>query len=72
MKFVAIIERTGTGYGAWLPTLPGCVAAAATREEVEVLIREAVEFHLEGMREAGEEIEPLDDDAEVVTISVAG
>ncbi|MCU0625948.1 MAG: type II toxin-antitoxin system HicB family antitoxin [Gemmatimonadaceae bacterium] len=72
MKFVAIIERTGTGYSAWLPTLPGCVAAAPTRDEVEALIREAVEFHLEGMIAAGEEVDPLSDDAEVVTITVAG
>jgi predicted RNase H-like HicB family nuclease len=39
-----------------VPDLPGCVAAAETREEVLDLIREAIDFHLEGMREAGEEI----------------
>lgn len=52
--------------------LPGCVAAAATREEVEVLIREAVELHLELMRADGEDIDSLSDDAEAIMITLAG
>ena len=53
MKYVVLIERGPTGYGAYVPDLPGCVAAAATEDEVRGLIREAIALHLEGMREDG-------------------
>ena len=56
MKYVAIIEETGNGFSAYLPDLPGCVAAADTREETENLIREAVTYHLEMLRESGHHI----------------
>ncbi|MGH7584242.1 MAG: type II toxin-antitoxin system HicB family antitoxin [Gemmatimonadales bacterium] len=51
-----VIEQTATGFGAWAPELPGCVAAAATRAETESLIREAVDLHLESMRGHNEEM----------------
>ncbi len=53
MKYAVVIERSETGYGAYVPDLPGCVAAGETLAETERLIREAVEFHLEGLREDG-------------------
>ncbi len=53
MKYAVIIEKGETGYGAYVPDLPGCVAVGETPVETEVLIREAVEFHLEGLREDG-------------------
>jgi len=56
MKYAIVIERAGKNYSAYVPDLPGCVATGATREEVAAQIREAVEFHLEGMREDGEAI----------------
>jgi predicted RNase H-like HicB family nuclease len=46
-----IFEKTSNNYSAYVPDLPGCVATGATREEVERHIREAVTFHLEGLRE---------------------
>jgi predicted RNase H-like HicB family nuclease len=49
-KYTVFFERTGTGYSAHVPDLPGCVAAAATLEETRELIREPIEFHIEGMR----------------------
>jgi predicted RNase H-like HicB family nuclease len=55
-KYAVIIEKGSTSYGAYIPDLPGCVAVADTVEEVEKLIREAIEFHLEGMREDGDPI----------------
>ena len=55
-KYAVIIEKGPTSYGAYIPDLPGCVAVADTVEEVEKLIREAIEFHLEGLREDGEAI----------------
>ncbi len=58
MKYVVLIERGPTGYGAYVPDLPGCVAAAATEDEVRGLIRDAIALHLEGMREDGEPVPP--------------
>ncbi len=53
MQYTVIIEKGDTSFGAYVPDLPGCVAVGETREEVTQLIREAIEFHLEGMREEG-------------------
>ena len=54
MKYAVIYEKTDTGYSAYLPDLPGCVAAAATLAETEQLMKEAVVLHLAGMRSDGE------------------
>ena len=55
--YVVIIERDESGgYSAWAPDLPGVVAAASTYDECLALMREAVEFHIEGLREHGEPI----------------
>lgn len=48
-----MIEETSTGYSAYCPDLEGCVSTGATQEEVERNMREAIEFHLEGLREEG-------------------
>ena len=53
MRYAVIIEKGETSYGAYVPDLPGCIAAAETKEEIEVLIREAIQFHIEGLREEG-------------------
>ena len=53
MRYAVVYEKSETGYGAYVPDLPGCVAAGETLEETNRLIKEAVEFHLEGMREDG-------------------
>jgi predicted RNase H-like HicB family nuclease len=53
MKYAVVIEKSETGYGAYVPDLPGCVALAETVDQAERLIREAIEFHLEGLREDG-------------------
>ena len=56
MKYVAIIGKTGNGYSAHLPDLPGCIAAAETFEETSQLIQEAANYHVELMAEHGESI----------------
>ena len=56
MRYAVIIEKGETSYGAYAPDLPGCIAVGKTREEVEKLIHEAIEFHLEGMAEDGDHI----------------
>ena len=59
-KYAVVIEKTGNGYAAGLPALPGCVAAGDTLEETKALIVEAVRFHIEALAEDGLPIpEPL-------------
>jgi predicted RNase H-like HicB family nuclease len=53
MRYAVVIERAGNNYSAYVPDLPGCVATGRTVEETEVEIREAIEFHLAGLREDG-------------------
>lgn len=56
MKYLIVIEKTATGYSAYSPDLPGCVSTGDTLEETERNMREAVEFHIEGLRLEGLEI----------------
>lgn len=56
MKYLIVIEPTGTGFSAYVPDLPGCIATGKTQQEVERNMHEAIEFHLDGMREDGETI----------------
>jgi len=56
MKYLVIIEETKTGYSAFSPDLPGCIAAGSTKEEAEKNMRDAVAFHVEGMYEEGLEV----------------
>ena len=53
MKYAVIIEKGESSYGAYVPDLPGCVAVGETPEEAGQLIREAIQFHIEGLREEG-------------------
>ena len=52
-KYLIVIEETATGFSAYSPDLPGCVATGSTRVEVEDNMREAISFHLDGLREEG-------------------
>jgi predicted RNase H-like HicB family nuclease len=56
MKYAVLIERGPTSYGATVPDLPGCIAVAETREEVERLIEEAIAGHISVLREMGEPV----------------
>jgi len=58
MKYAVIIEKGPTSYGATVPDLPGCTAVGETLEEVETLIREAIDFHIEGLRADGDPVPP--------------
>ena len=53
MRYAVVIEKAEGNYSAYVPDLPGCVATGATVAEVEVEVRDAIAFHLEGMREDG-------------------
>ncbi|MBI4505904.1 MAG: type II toxin-antitoxin system HicB family antitoxin [Chloroflexi bacterium] len=50
MKYVVVYERTANIYSAYVPDLPGCVATGRTRNEIERSIREAIAFHIDGLR----------------------
>jgi predicted RNase H-like HicB family nuclease len=56
MRYAILMEPTSTGFSAYVPDLPGCVAAGESREETMKLIHEAIAFHVEGMRMHGESI----------------
>ena len=55
-RYLIIIEDTATGFSAYSPDLPGCVATGATRQEIEQEMHDAIEFHIEGLRLAGEPV----------------
>lgn len=56
MRYMVVIEKGETSWGAYVPDLPGCVAAGETQAEVKQLIQEAIEFHLEDLAESGTQI----------------
>ncbi len=56
MRYAIVIEQAAANYSAYVPDLPGCVATGSTITEVEEQIREAISFHLEGLREDGSPI----------------
>jgi len=69
-KYTVFFEPTATGYSAYIPDLPGCVAAGSTIEETRQLIREAIEFHIEGMRMDGEAVPEPTSHIEQIEVSV--
>ncbi len=58
MRYMIVIEKGETSWGAYVPDLPGCVAVGETEQEVKQLIQEAIEFHLEDLTETGAQIPP--------------
>jgi predicted RNase H-like HicB family nuclease len=71
MRYLVVLEMGKRGFGAYVPDLPGCVAVAETRDETMTLIRESIEFHIEGLRESGEAVPPPTSQAEVVEVNAA-
>ena len=71
MRYLVVVEKGPTSYGAYVPDLPGCVAVGDTKEEVLTLIREAIEFHLEGMAEDGQPIPLPTSTSELVEVEAA-
>ena len=68
MDYLVVIERGPTSYGAYVPDLPGCVAVGESRAEVEGLIRQAIELHIEGLREGGNPLPEPHSTSQVVSI----
>ncbi len=71
MKYAVIVEEGENSFGAHVPDLPGCVAVVETRAEVLELIREAIEFHIEGLREDGQPIPEPSSSIEYVEVRAA-
>ena len=69
MRYAVVVEKGETSFGAYVPDLPGCVAAGETKEEVLQLIHEAIEFHVEGLREDGEPIPEPSSSIEYVEVA---
>jgi predicted RNase H-like HicB family nuclease len=69
MRYAVVIEDTGANFSAYVPDLPGCVATGATVAETEQAIREAIAFHLEGLREDGAPIPPALSQVEYVEVA---
>lgn len=71
MRYLVVVEKGATSFGAYVPDLPGCVAAGKTRDEVLKLIREAIEFHIEGLKQHGERVPPPSSTGEIVDVEAA-
>jgi predicted RNase H-like HicB family nuclease len=71
LRYMVVIERGETSWGAHVPDLPGCVAVGETREEVRHLIREAIEFHIDGLREDGLPVPAPTSEGEFVEVGAA-
>lgn len=69
MKYAVVVEKGETSFGAYVPDLPGCIAAGETKEEVLRLIHEAIEFHVEGLREEGQPIPEPSSSIEYVEVA---
>ena len=70
-NYLIIIEKSKDGYGAFSPDITGCIAVGDTRREVKKLIKEAIEFHLEGLKEDGLDLPVPRSEAEYLSIAVA-
>jgi predicted RNase H-like HicB family nuclease len=68
VKYLVLFEHSNSAWSAYVPDLPGCIATGKTKAETEQLMREAIEFHIEGMRMHGEAIPEATTEAEYVSI----
>jgi predicted RNase H-like HicB family nuclease len=71
MQYLVVVEKGPSSYGAHVPDLPGCIAAGETKEQVLSLIREAIEFHIEGLKQDGQPIPGSASMSELVEVEAA-
>jgi predicted RNase H-like HicB family nuclease len=69
MRYAVVIENAGSNFSAYVPDLPGCIATGGTLADAEVAIREAISFHLAGLREDGSPIPPPSSTVEYVEVA---
>jgi predicted RNase H-like HicB family nuclease len=70
MRYMVVVERGETSWGAHVPDLPGCIAVGETRDETLRLIREAIQFHIEGLKQEGLPIPEPSSEGEFVEVGV--
>jgi predicted RNase H-like HicB family nuclease len=71
MRYLVVVEEGESSWGAHVPDLPGCIAAAETRAEVLALIKKAIDFHIQGLREHGEPIPTPSSESEFIETDAA-
>jgi len=71
VKYLVVIEKGRRSWGAHVPDLPGCVAVGKTRAEVLKLIKSAIEFHIEGLKDAGKRVPRPHSEAKLVVVKAA-
>lgn len=71
MRYLVVVEKGPSSFGAYVPDLPGCIAAGESKEEVLALIRDAIELHLEGLKEDGQPIPAPSSTSELVEVEAA-
>lgn len=71
MKYLVVVEKSEDSYGAYVPDLPGCIAAAGSRDEVLRLIQQAVELHIEGLVAAGDPVPAPSSQGELIDVRAA-
>jgi predicted RNase H-like HicB family nuclease len=69
MRYAVVIENAGSNFSAYVPDLTGCIATGATLSETEAAIREAIVFHLDGLREDGSPIPPPSSKVEYIEVA---
>ena len=71
MRYLVVVEQGATSYGAYVPDLPGCIAAGNTKQEALALLREAIELHLEDLRNSGQRVPSPSSTGEVIEVPAA-
>lgn len=71
MRYLVVVEEGPKSFGAYVPDLPGCVAVGKTRKEALALIREAIEFHIEGLRLEGQPVPAPSSTSEIIDVKAA-
>jgi predicted RNase H-like HicB family nuclease len=71
MRYLVVVEQGPTSFGAYVPDLPGCVAAAHSREEALQLMREAIELHIEELRMSGQHVPSPSSTGETIDVHAA-
>lgn len=71
MRYLVVVEQGQSSFGAYVPDLPGCVAAGETRQEALSLIREAIKLHIDTLRASGQNIPPPSSSGEIVDVHAA-
>lgn len=71
MQYLVVVEKGLTSYGAYVPDLPGCIAASESKDEVITLIREAIELHLEALKDEGQPIPSPSSSSELIKVEAA-